>query len=261
MTTELTMVNPTRTGYKAISPIHRRKSKVRFRFSRIDLKARRPDLLAETKTSRLSSNPIEKGQEKQQGRHHCIKSRPQTNGFLLKITDNPPTSLSEMLERAYKKRDSEETMDQIMKEVTSWGAQRPAKQNNFNRNNTRSVARRPSQGEIFKDLKNKGVLLPPPPMDERTQQFRNNGRYCEYHQDHTTDKCRTLAWEIEKHQAQVNLAEPQGHNFHDYGRRGQQKKNTRGEQQSKEGQNNGHLFFGRRQLRNQLCIVMIKIIC
>lgn len=69
-------------------------------------------------------------------------------------------------------------------------------------NNSEASTCLPNQREIYRDLKNKGVdLLPAQSMDARSQQFRNNGRYCEYHQDqgHTTNECRTLAREIEKH--------------------------------------------------------------
>lgn len=51
--------------------------------------------------------------------------------FLEKITDDPPRStLAEMLERAYRQMNTEETMDQRIKEVVSWGTQRPVRPNN-----------------------------------------------------------------------------------------------------------------------------------
>lgn len=37
--------------------------------------------------------------------------------FLLKITDDPPTTLAETMERAYREMNAEETMGQRMKEV------------------------------------------------------------------------------------------------------------------------------------------------
>lgn len=41
-------------------------------------------------------------------------------GFLFKMTNKPPTTLSEIMERAYKEIDAEETMDQRIKEVVDW---------------------------------------------------------------------------------------------------------------------------------------------
>lgn len=38
--------------------------------------------------------------------------------FLLKFIENPPTSLAEMMDRAYKEMDAEDVMDQRIKEVT-----------------------------------------------------------------------------------------------------------------------------------------------
>lgn len=68
----------------------------------------------------------------------------------------------------------------------------------------------PNQIEIYRDLKNEGVLSPTPPMGAKSLPYRNNGKYCEYHQDqgHTTDERRTLAREIEKYQAQEKLPGP-----------------------------------------------------
>lgn len=61
----------------------------------------------------------------------CAGLRP--TKFLLKMTNKPPTSLSETMERAYKEMDAEETMDQRMKEVLDW--QTPRLSRNQNRNN------------------------------------------------------------------------------------------------------------------------------
>lgn len=133
--------------------------------------------------------------------------------FLLKMTNKPPVSYAEAMERAYKKMDAEETMDQRMKEVLEW--ETPRFPRNQNKNNmvmsdssrTNTTATIPGQKEIFRNLKSKGILLPIKPLDSRTLPYRSNGRYCEYHQDqgHTTKECRTLAREIEKYRAQEKL--------------------------------------------------------
>lgn len=68
----------------------------------------------------------------------------------------------------------------------------------------------PNQAKIFRELKDKGVIPPGRPLDERTRRFRDNGRFCEYHQDvgHNTDECRSLAREMEKYRSQEKLSGP-----------------------------------------------------
>lgn len=113
-----------------------------------------------------------------------------------------------MMERAYKKMNAEDTMDQRIKETTTWNASKTGGPGNKrNRSNTQQLAANggkayPDQKKIFYELKNKGVLATPKPMDIRTQEWRNNGKYCEYHQDqgHTTEECKSLAREIKRHQ-------------------------------------------------------------
>lgn len=123
--------------------------------------------------------------------------------FLLKITEEPPTSLSKLLERAYKEMDLEDAMDQRIKEVAGWRTFRSFKpadrESQRSINNSRATLCLSNQREIFQDLKRRGILLQAPPMDARSSQYRNNGKYCEFHQDqgHTTDECRTLTREIE----------------------------------------------------------------
>lgn len=118
--------------------------------------------------------------------------------FLLKIIDDPPTSLSEMMERTYKEMNSEDTMDQRIKEEMTWNM--PIKGGNPHSN----------QKKLFCELKSKGILSSPRPMDDRTQQSRNNGKFCKYYQDqgHTTKECRSLAKEIERHQPVEKLPDP-----------------------------------------------------
>lgn len=132
--------------------------------------------------------------------------------FLLKISDDPQTSLSEMMERAYKEMNSEDTMDQRIKEVMTWNTPRinKPKENRRNFPQTNSENPRSNQKGMFYELKIKGALTPARPMDTRSQQSRSIGKLCEYHQDqgHTTEECRSLAREIEKHQFAEKLPGP-----------------------------------------------------
>lgn len=132
------------------------------------------------------------------------------------MTNKPPATLSETMERVYKEMDVEETMDQRMKEELEWQAPRlPRNQNRNNRVMTdlpRTSTATPiiDQKEIFRDLKNKGIITPTRSSDTRNLPYKTNDKYCEYHQNqsHSTEECRTLASRIEKYQSQEKLPGP-----------------------------------------------------
>ncbi|KMZ76197.1 hypothetical protein ZOSMA_105G00240 [Zostera marina] len=156
--------------------------------------------------------------------------------FLLKFIENPPTSLAEMMDRAYKEMDAEDVMDQRIKEVTRWSSSKIHKYGIPNKSGQNNVPRIPNHREIFYDLKNKGILSQPQPMNSKTLPYRNNGKFCEYHQNqgHTANECRTLEKEIKRQQAREKLpgppkksTKPERYGFHDHGWRKRKKEKTK----------------------------------
>lgn len=105
----------------------------------------------------------------------AFKAGLRSTRFAVKIAENPPIDIADLFEKAYCAMDVEEMLEKKYKEFKI-----PVSTPILNKNNF-SVKPKENQRNRFLELQN--ILPPAKPMNEATAQFRNNGKYCEYHKD------------------------------------------------------------------------------